>query len=134
TSSFFKENSYGQTWLAGDVVGWYTIRLDGTTCDSGAIATYAEAAAAAAGVDVSTYVHRVYAFPSNAACGFSGTATVGGNPSRAWINGPANMSLATAGHELGHNLGLLHSHSLVCDGTTMVGPCTTLEYGDGGRG
>jgi len=131
TSNFFLENSYGQMWLTGDVVGWYTIRLDGTTCDSGAIATYAEAAASAAGVDLSAYVHRVYAFPSNAACGFAGAATVGGSPSRAWINGPDSMSLGTAGHELGHNLGLLHSHSLVCDGTTMVGTCTTLEYGDG---
>jgi hypothetical protein len=130
-SNFFFENSYQQTWLSGDVVGWYTIPLDGTTCDSGGIATYAEATAAAAGVDLAAYTHRVYAFPLNAACAFSGAATVGGNPSRAWINGFDNMSLGTVGHELGHNLGLLHSHSLVCDGTTMVGACTTLEYGDG---
>ena len=130
-SNFFLENSYQQTWLSGDVVGWYTIPLNSTTCDSGGIATYAEATATAAGVDLSAYTHRVYAFPLNSACGFSGAATVGGNPSRAWINGSGNMSLGTVGHELGHNLGLLHSHSLVCDGTTMVGTCTTLEYGDG---
>jgi hypothetical protein len=131
TSDFFLENSYQQTWLTGDVVGWYTIPLDSTMCDSGSIATYAEAAASAAGVNLSIYTHRVYAFPPNAACAFGGAATVGGNPSRAWINGPGNMSLGTVGHELGHNLGLLHSHALTCDGTTMVGTCTTLEYGDG---
>ncbi len=131
TSNFFWENSYQQTWLTGEAIGWYTIPLDSTTCDSGGIATYAEAAATAAGVNLSAYTHRVYAFPPNAACAFAGAATVGGNPSRAWINGPGNMSLGTVGHELGHNLGLLHSHSLVCDGTTMTGTCTTLEYGDG---
>jgi hypothetical protein len=43
TSTFFLENSYQQTWLTGDAVGWYTIPLDSTTCDSGGIATYAEA-------------------------------------------------------------------------------------------
>jgi len=131
TSNFFLESSYRQTWLAGDVVGWYTIPLASTTCDSGGIATYAETAATAAGVNLSAYTHRVYAFPANAGCGFSGAATVGGNPSRAWINGSGSMSLGTVGHEVGHNLGLLHSHSLSCDGTTMTGTCTTLEYGDG---
>jgi len=130
-SNFFQENSYGQTWLAGDVVGWYTIPLSSTTCVSGDIATHAEAAATVAGVNLSAYTRRVYAFPSNAACAFAGSATVGGNPSRAWINGAANMSLETLGHELGHGLGLLHSHSLVCDGTTMTGTCSTLGYGDG---
>jgi hypothetical protein len=132
TSDFFLENSYEQTWLTGDVVGWYTIPLNSTSCNSGSIATYAEAAATAAGVNLSAYTHRVYAFPA-AACGFSGAATVGGNPSRTWINGSDNMSLETVGHELGHNLGLLHSHSLVCDDgmATMTGSCSTLEYGDG---
>jgi len=131
TSNFFLEGSYQQTWLSGDVVGWYTIPLDSTTCDSGSIAAYAEAAATAAGANPSAYTHRIYAFPPNVACAFGGAATVGGNPARSWINGPGNMSLGTVGHELGHNLGLLHSHSLACDGTIMVGACTTLEYGDG---
>ena len=128
TSNFFLENSYQQTWLSGDVVGWYTIPIASTVCDIPNLDSYAESAATAAGINVSAYTHRVYVFPPNA-CGWTGSATVGGNPSRAWING--SLELAVAGHELGHNLGLLHSHSLVCDGTTMVGTCSTLEYGDG---
>src|SRR5258708_1180603 len=32
-NSFILENSYQQTWLTGDVVGWYTIPLSSTTCN-----------------------------------------------------------------------------------------------------
>ena len=35
TSNFDLENSYGQTWLTGDVVGWYTIPVNSTVCDYG---------------------------------------------------------------------------------------------------
>ena len=139
TSDFFRENSYGQTWLAGDVVGWYTIPLASTTCNTFSIATYAEAAATAAGVNLSAYTRYVYAFPQ-IACAFSGSASVGGNPSRAYIHGAANMDLGTVGHELGHNLGLQHSHAWVpqysasCPtGTTagaIIGDCYQLESGD----
>jgi M6 family metalloprotease-like protein len=138
-SNFFRENSYGQTWLAGDVVGWFTLPLASTTCNTFSIASYADAAAAAAGVDLSAYTRYVYAFP-RIACAFSGSASVGGNPSRAFIHGAANMALATVAHELGHNLGLQHSHAWVpqysasCPtGTTsaaIIGDCYQLEYGD----
>src|SRR5262249_62060378 len=33
-------------------------------------------------------------------------------------------------HELGHNLGLYHSHRLVCDGVPVGPNCTSAEYGD----
>jgi len=128
TSNFFLENSYQQTWLSGDVVGWYTIPMVSTVCDTPSLDSYSESAATAAGINLSAYTHRVYVFPPNA-CGWTGSATVGGNPSRAWING--SLGLQTVGHEMGHNLGLLHSHSWVCDGTTMTGSCSALEYGDG---
>jgi hypothetical protein len=133
-SDFFLENSYQQTWLTGDVFGWYTIPLSSTVCDITGLDNYAESAATAAGVNLSGYTHRVYVFPPNA-CGWTGSATIGGNPSRAWING--SLGLQAVGHEMGHNLGLQHSHSWVCNDTgtasgTMTGPyCFTLEYGDG---
>jgi hypothetical protein len=127
TSNFDVENSYGQTWLTGDVVGWFTIPVSSTVCDYNAIRTYGRQAAAAAGVNVSGYARHVFAFPANA-CSWWGLGTVGGNPSSAWVKG--TYSLGVIGHELGHNLGLYHSHSYDC-GTTVLGTtCTIGEYGD----
>jgi hypothetical protein len=140
TSEFFLENSFGQTWIGGDVIGWHTIPVLSTECDSIGIRDYAEQAALSAGFDPAAYARLVYAFPTNA-CGFWGSATVGGSPSRAWFKG--DLELEMTGHELGHNLGLEHSHSLVCSDGTSVGPgsavtgsypwpnCSRLEYGDG---
>src|SRR5439155_18494106 len=33
TSSFYSENSHGQSSLVGDVFGWFTIAVDSRTCD-----------------------------------------------------------------------------------------------------
>src|SRR6202040_3472202 len=99
---FDLENSYGQTWLTGDVFGWYTIALSSTVCDYSTLATQAKSAAAAAGVNLSNYPRHVIAFPDNA-CGWWGLGTVGGNPSTAWING--SFELMVVGHEMGHNFG-----------------------------
>ena len=128
TSSFFLENSYQQTWLTGDVVGWFTIATTSTACDTSAIATQAQAAATAAGVNLGAYVHQVYAFPQNYACAFWGRSSVGGSPSQTWING--DCELGVTGHELGHALGLYHSHSIECGGTTLCASPTLYEYGD----
>jgi hypothetical protein len=140
TSDFFLENSFGQTWLNGDVTDWYTIPVDSTVCDTLNTRDYAEQAASNAGYDLSNYDRLVYAFPQNA-CVWWGSASVGGEPSRTSLNG--DLELALTGHELGHNLGLYHAHSLVCDDGTSVGPggvavgeypwpnCSHLEYGDG---
>ena len=127
TSNFFLENSYQQTWLSGDVVGWFTIAASTSACDTGTIAAQAQAAAGAAGVNVSAYAHLVYAFPQNA-CGWWGMSTVGGMPSQSWIDG--DLQLAVTGHELGHALGLWHSHAIDCGTQTIGGACDTVEYGD----
>jgi hypothetical protein len=127
TSNFDLENSYQQTWLTGDVVGWYTIPLTSTGCDPSQILSLAQAAATAAGVNLSSYNHWVIAFPGNA-CGWWGLGTVGGNPSVAWING--SLELMVVGHEMGHNFGLFHSHSLDCGSEVVGTSCTQSEYGD----
>jgi hypothetical protein len=124
TSDFYMENSYGQTSLTGDVFGWYTIPMSSATCDTTQIATLAEQAATAQGVDVGSYPRRIYAFPQIGACSWWGLGTVGGNPAQAWING--SYTLKVVAHEWGHGLGLYHSHSQPCDPTG----CTSVEYGD----
>lgn len=135
TSNFKFENSYNQTWLTGvvnaeaaaDVVGWFTINQSSTVCAYSTTASLADQAAAAAGVNLSQYARKVYAFPKNA-CTWWGLGTVGGNPSRSWING--SLQLRVVAHELGHNLGLYHSHSLDCGSTVIAPNCTSSDYGD----
>jgi hypothetical protein len=127
---FVRENSSAQAWLAGDVLGWFTLPLDSTVCDQLGIASHAKQAAAAAGADLTSYRRLVYLFPNTSACTWSGAGSVGGSPSQSWING--HFRLDVVGHELGHNLGLYHAHSLGCSDGSVVGPgCTALEYGDG---
>lgn len=133
-SNFFQENSYGQTTLTGDVSGWYTVPVNSTSCDDMALETYAKQAAAAAGVNLSVYTRFVYLFPGTGACAYTGSSTVGGNPSRAWING--DLTTRVWAHELGHSLGLYHAHSWLCsDGNSIPSisdpSCIQADYGDG---
>jgi len=127
TSDYFRENSSGQTWLTGDVRGWFTIPQSSTVCDTSAIATQADAEVAATGIDPKSYAHVVYAFPQ-ISCGWWGLSSVGGTPSLTWITG--DLKLGVTAHELGHSLGLFHSHALDCGATTLGSTCTTYEYGD----
>lgn len=127
-SDFFLENSYGQTWLNGDVFGWFTLGVDPAGCPATDIEIAARGAAAAQGIDLSGYSRLIYAFP-DIGCSWSGQATVGGNPSGAWLDGSL-LNSGIVSHELGHNFGLYHSHALEC-GSDVVGEnCLTAEYGD----
>jgi len=134
-SSFMEHNSEGLTWLEGDVFGWLTIDYDRNACTTanmtGDFTAKADAAAAAAGIDLSGYRRILYMFPGVTGCSWAGLGTLGGNPSRAWSNG--RLSILVTGHELGHNFGLWHAHALECGQDTLgeVGDtCSSVEYGD----
>jgi hypothetical protein len=130
TSNYWNETSYQQTTVVGDVAGWFTIPVSSTTCDYSSIASYAKTAASNAGFVVSNYTRQVYVFPANA-CTWWGLGSVGGNPSQAWIHSKWGYTLPVVGHEMGHNLGLYHSHSLDCGAVTYAtSGCTASEYGD----
>jgi len=122
-NNFYLENSYGQTSLCGDVYGYYTIPMSSSVCDTYLLSSQADQAAAGAGVNLSVYTRKIYAFPSNA-CTFWGRGTIGGQPSMAWIRG--TYSLKVVAHELGHNFGDYHAKSMPCE---TLG-CSTIEYGD----
>jgi Gametolysin peptidase M11 len=125
-NSWELENSLQQTWLTGDVTGWFTIQVSSTTCDTTLIASDAQSAAQAAGYNLSSYSHYMYVFPYTSACAWGGLATVGGSDS--WVNGTLDIEIAA--HELGHNFGLYHSHNLNCGTTVLCSNGSVGEYGD----
>src|SRR3990167_8497015 len=127
TDAFLRENSGGQAWLSGSVMGWYTLPISKSACDPAQISQLADQAATSAGNNLSAYTRKFYVFPKNA-CTWAGLADVGGANTRAWFNG--KFDLENFGHEFGHNLGLMHSHGLDCDLSPLGTTCTPLSYGD----
>jgi hypothetical protein len=123
---YYRDASYGQLALTGDVFGWYTIDATNAGCAYTTWASQARAKAAAAGVQLSDYQYTVYAFPQASSCGWAGLAYLPGTGS--WINGA--MTLRVVGHELGHNFGVHHASTLACTAGTFSGTCTQSEYGD----
>src|SRR4051794_17961145 len=72
-------------------------------------------AVGAAGIDETDYDHVVVYYPeASSGCVFAGLGTIAGRG--VWLNGDLTPRVMT--HELGHNLGLNHSHSLSCVDTT----------------
>jgi hypothetical protein len=127
TSNHYLESSFGQTWFKGQTFGWYTIAMSKATCDPYQLASLADAKATQAGVNLADYQRRVYMFPANS-CQWMGLGILGGTNTQAWANGV--MTLQVVGHELGHNYGLYHAHSLDCDTGVYGQNCIKYNYGD----
>jgi hypothetical protein len=136
-AAYYAETSWGQLTLTGDVFGWYTIPDSSAAtpaCQYSTWAASANAQASAAGVNLGSYDHVVYAFPSAPGCGWSGLANMPGRNS--WLNGTSAMGLRVMAHELGHNFGTHHSSTLNCtvNGVRVsIAPassCAPVEYGD----
>ena len=107
-NGLYQEMSYGNVSFSGDVFGPFTVNYVSTgSCDYNGWASAADAAAEAAGADLSSYRHKVYVFPKKNQCGWAGLSTIGGNPSSSWI---AYCDLGDVyAHELGHSLTMHHA-------------------------
>ncbi len=132
-ANYFAEESYGLMTVTGDVFGYYTISINTSTCDYTDIGNKGRAAAAAAGVDLSSYTQIQYVHNYLPSCGWSGLAYVPGRDS--WLNQALNLRVSA--HELSHNYGVHHASTMSCsEGGVRVtisansANCTSNEYGD----
>ncbi|WKE65661.1 Ig-like domain-containing protein [Gallaecimonas kandeliae] len=125
-SDFFYENSEGQTWLTGDVVGYYTLALTSAQCGSQDLGSQAIQLAKNDGVDVGAYKRVVIATPYSSSCSYGGVSGVGSGTVH--LNG--RVGWESFAHELGHNLGIYHSHGLQCGSQPLGSSCSNDEYGD----
>ncbi len=127
--TWYDDASYGQVRMTAQATNWLRIPAP-AGCDSGGIMSNALGAAGDAGWNLNAYDHLLVYFPYDATCGYAGMAYVGWG--RLWING--YMDTRVTVHEIGHNLGLYHAHSVACtqSGTAVAWSttCSRSEYGD----
>lgn len=135
-NSIVKDLSYGDAWVTGDVVNWYTTPVSNIfngqpNCSVSNGIQYAEANARANGVDVDSYSRRIYIHSFVPSCGGGASGSTGGNYLTTIIsNGSIDKFLIA--HELLHNFVVGHSHLLRCGENQIdtYSKCTVLNYGD----
>ena len=120
---FWREASYGKTWAAGNVFGWYALGSSYTCADLTQLRDAAIAAASADGVTFQNYTRIFVVPPYNLDCGWDGLATIGcttlSSPAGSFTASttylvPGDLTSSVNGvpltaHEGGHNLGLNHA-------------------------
>ncbi|MEK6818739.1 MAG: M12 family metallo-peptidase, partial [Nanoarchaeota archaeon] len=147
-NSYMRESSYNQTFLSGDVYGWYTLPFSQSAfstqkCGLGMLRDGAISVASQF-VNFVNYDRVFFVFPSTS-CPYSGLGTVGwlnvNVPSQGTfplslsaISNPTYIDSGTAAHEFGHNLGVFHSGDLECGSSPFQSSCYSSanieEYGD----
>jgi CARDB/Divergent InlB B-repeat domain len=123
-ASYYASASYGQMTWTGTETPNYSIP-DPAACDLGGLAIHAEEMASAGGYTPAAYDAVVVNAPA-LYCGSAGYGEIGGK--HVWIqDGLWNLDDGYARlvptHELGHSLGLYHSHGLECGSTTVDVAC-----------
>jgi len=132
-NTFWKSMSYGQTTAAlpgqGSDVVLVTLTLNSTNYDgdAGRLRTDVRAAATAQGIDLSKYDFDVTCVGATPAYTFAGLGYVGAPG--VWLAN-SYFGVATACHELGHNLGNPHANFWNTGGASDIGPGGNEEYGD----
>jgi chitodextrinase len=129
-ANFFAEESRGTIAVSGSVFGWYTLPETNAGCDWQQWRIDAMADANAAGANLASYDHVVFAWPFASSCGWAGLGYMPG----AYTFNNGSFSLRVLAHELSHNFGINHASSLTCtSGATVVAlssTCSYSEYGD----
>lgn len=135
-NAFFTDMSYGRAGFALQGAGSEvtpTLRLPqdgawyGTNNYFNQLRADARDAAMAAGYAQSDFDLDVICFGSVPGFNWNGLGNIGA--AGAWLRG--NFSVGVAAHELGHNFGLNHANFWNTAGNSVIGPGTSVEYGDG---
>jgi len=132
---FYTEMSYGRTGFFTNGAGsdftptfrmpqpaaWY-----GTNNYYDQLRADARSAATAAGYTLANYTRDVICMGAVPGFNWSGLGYVGA--SGAWLR--SSFTTGVAGHELGHNWGLNHANFWDTSSQSIIGPGTSVEYGD----
>jgi len=134
-SSFYLDMSYGQTSFARigegsdttptllmpQTASWYSANNAFQQ-----LRTDARNAASAAGYTLTNYDLDLVCFGPVPGWNWIGLGNIGS--AGAWLRG--TFTIGVAAHELGHNYGLPHANFWDTQGQSVVGPGTSVEYGD----